>query len=85
MYFKRPNPIQSITIFIIAAPIDCQWGNWEIGTCSKSNGGCTRTKSRTMSSKDANGGQCDGQQTAQEDCNANDCIGNLKIIQLFNL
>ena len=59
-------------------PIDCEWGTWEIGTCTSSNGGCIRTNTRTKTSKESNGGQCNGkQETVQEDCNADDCIGNL--------
>ena len=54
-------------------PVNCQWGPWSIGRCSKSCGGGKQIKIRTKTTVEANGGTCDGQPLVIEDCNTNSC------------
>ena len=57
--------------------MDCEWGDWEIGPCSKTSGVCARTKTRTKKLEESNGGKCEGAITEQEDCNTDDCNSKL--------
>ena len=73
----------SCTMYILltlAHPIDCEWSEWEIGSCSKPCGGGYRINTRTKKVNEANGGKCDGLTTKQEDCNMQVCGGKLYII-----
>ena len=71
------------SFYIIDAPIDCEWTNWEIGSCSKECEGGTRTNTRVKKVTDSNGGNCDGESTVQESCNEQDCPGMLNALQSF--
>ena len=62
-------------VYHLDDPIACEWGNWEIGDCSKSCGGGTRTNSRQKILEESNGGKCDGTNTIQENCNEQKCSG----------
>ena len=59
----------------LAAAIDCEWNDWELGMCSKPCGGGTRTNTRTKKSEEENGGKCEGENTVEEPCNAQSCPG----------
>merc|ERR1712136_548000 len=54
-------------------PIDCIWGDWKKGSCSKSCGGGTRTNERIKVVKEEHGGTCEGESTEVEDCNEDKC------------
>ena len=60
--------------------MDCEWSEWEIGTCSSTSGLCIRTKTRTKKLPESDGGKCEGEITEQEDCNTHECKGELKFI-----
>ena len=53
--------------------VQCEWNEWQIGECSQTCGGGTRTDSRTKKTEEANGVICIGDKTKQEVCNAQDC------------
>ena len=62
----------------LVTPVDCQWNDWQIGKCSKSCGGGTRTKTRTKKTESSDGGICEGEATMQEACNTQQCpIGKI--------
>ena len=56
--------------------VDCEWNDWNIGTCTKSCGGGTRTNTRTTKDLADHGGkECDGVASLQENCNSQPCPG----------
>ena len=57
--------------------VDCIWGDWKEGTCSKSCGGGTRTDERRKIRKEDFGGKCEGDPTKVESCNENKCPCNI--------
>ena len=60
----------------LAVKIDCDWGSWEIGRCSRSCGGGNRKKTRVKKVKEHNGGKCrDQRKTQYENCNIDRCPG----------
>ena len=60
--------------------VDCTWATWNSwSACNKSCGGGTRTKSRTKSVTEANGGTCSGTLTKTEACNDQDCPGKTEL------
>ena len=60
----------SLNIFPI---VNCVWNEWQIGECSKTCGGGTRTNTRTKKVQEAHGGTCEGHATSKEECNAQEC------------
>ena len=63
-------------IYRCLVPIDCEWNDWQIGECSKTCGGGSRSKTRTKKIEESNGGVCKGDATIQEDCKTQDCPRN---------
>ena len=59
-----------LTLFPI---VQCEWNDWQIGPCSKTCGGGTRINHRTKKTEEANGGNCEGEATIEEVCNAQVC------------
>ena len=59
--------------------MDCKWTDWQIGQCSVTCGGGTRTNTRSKSVEENNGGKCTGDSTAQENCNDQSCPGNIDL------
>ena len=58
--------------------VDCKWGEWEIGECSKDCGGGVRLNLRQKTQEDLFGGEpCEGVATAEEDCNTHNCPGSI--------
>merc|ERR1712136_358172 len=57
-------------------PIHCEWDDWILGECSKTCGTGTRINNRTKLVEEANGGTCDGQPSAIEECNTEPCPVN---------
>ena len=55
--------------------LDCQWSDWNVGTCSDSCGGGLLTKTRSKTVEEANGGVCNNQFSVTEDCNSDICPG----------
>ena len=55
--------------------IHCEWDDWILGECSKTCGTGTRINNRTKLVEEANGGTCDGQPSAIEECNSEPCPG----------
>ena len=67
----------------VAAPINCEWGSWDVGKCSTSCGGGTSVKTRSKKVKEVNGGKCEGKNNEKEPCNTHSCTG--KLVENFNL
>ncbi|CAH1801587.1 unnamed protein product, partial [Owenia fusiformis] len=59
-------------------PVDGRWSEWNVGDCSVSCGGGSRTNTRQCNNPPpSNGGkQCDGSTTETESCNAQACPVN---------
>ena len=64
--------------------IDCVWGEWENGACSKTCGGGKRTNTRTKKVTEKHGGMCETKDctetsgkvcTETNDCNGEECPG----------
>ena len=54
--------------------VDCIWGEWKEGKCSKSCGGGSRTDERSKESPEKNGGTCEGESTRTVRCNEQNCL-----------
>ena len=65
--------------------MDCEWSEWQIGQCSVTCGGGTRTNTRTKNVEESNGGVCTGNPTAQEDCNTQNCPGNINMNSIYSV
>ena len=55
--------------------VDCQWGAWTTGTCTKTCGGGSRTKIREKTVVESKFGRCIGSFSLTENCNTNQCPG----------
>ena len=56
--------------------MDCEWDEWNFGTCSLTCGGGVLIKSRYPIVEAAHGGkECDGVSNITEDCNNQNCPG----------
>ena len=54
--------------------VNCEWNNWEKGTCSKTCGGGTQTNTRTIKVEASEGGtECTGESSETLDCNTQEC------------
>ena len=58
--------------------VDCEWGEWELGDCSKSCGGGIRLNYREKTVHEMFGGKCEGYPTFEEHCNPQNCPGILR-------
>ena len=67
--------IYCITISNNSLVVNCQWGDWNSGDCSKSCGLGQMTKTRVKARVEAHGGTCSGDTTSTEACNTNSCAG----------
>ena len=56
--------------------IPCEWSEWAVGDCSAECGAGTRTKTRSKTIEEANGGTCTGDTTKTESCKDKECPGN---------
>ena len=63
--------------------VDCVWGDWVNGTCSKTCGGGIRTDRRTIRQEAAGNGTCEGEPTKEEKCNPEKCPGNVNMFHYF--
>ena len=65
-----------VDVTLIYHPVNCEWGDWIIGDCSKTCGVGTRYKTRTPKVSAEHGGkECNGSTSAKEDCNFKTCPG----------
>ena len=55
--------------------VDCKWGEWTYGNCSRTCGTGTRTNTRAKEVVERNGGSCYGDPMKVEECNTSPCIG----------
>ena len=54
--------------------VNCEWGDWNIGDCSKTCGEGTRTNTRVPDILAEHGGvECDGEASIEEECNIQNC------------
>ena len=63
--------------------MNCEWNDWQIGQCSVTCGGGTRTNTRTKTVQESNGGVCTGEATLQESCNNLNCPGNINVYPIY--
>lgn len=55
-------------------PVDCTWGDWELGECSVTCAGGTRVDTRTKAAEEMHGGKCDPEGDLRvEVCNTEKC------------
>ena len=59
--------------------VHCEWSAWEVGVCSKSCGGGTRTKSRRTDDNhhEVEPEHCPGMVNLEESCNPEECPGKI--------
>ena len=77
MLFQSDQFIRKTSFsFSTLDPIDCEWGEWIAGQCSKSCNTGIRNSTRTKTVNEMYNGQCVGNDTFQEDCNIQECPGN---------
>ena len=62
-----------INCFVTA--IDCKWGRWRLGNCTKPCGGGIRINTREKLIIEDNGGICTGKDYDIETCNTINCTG----------
>ena len=56
--------------------VNCEWGEWEIGSCSVECGGGKRTNLRSIKINAEHGGaNCSGISMVTEICNTQECPG----------
>ena len=63
--------------------VNCKWDEWVYGDCSKSCGGGVRIKTRVKVAQEEYGGICEGEPSAKEPCNNQNCPGKYQI-GIFN-
>ena len=64
---------------VLFITVDCEWEDWQIGGCSKTCGGGTRTNTRGVKITAAHGGdECSGSSNITESCNIMECPGKNK-------
>ena len=66
-------------------PVNCKWGDWSTGQCSRSCGGGQRTKTRKKTVEEKHGGTCTGTASDSEACNTQGCSGNRAFVILKNI
>ena len=57
--------------------VNCEWGSWNIGACSKTCGDGTRRKTREKTVIEKYNGKCEGDSAMNEDCKEKNCPGEL--------
>ena len=57
--------------------VNCEWGEWKVGGCTKTCGGGTQKKTRVKTFPEKNGGTCTGQSTETQSCNTQRCPGSI--------
>ena len=68
--------LKCIQLSIIISIVNCEWGPWVFGECSKDCGGGKRNDTRIQKVKSAHGGlECSGLSLIEEDCNIQECPG----------
>ena len=70
-------------LYICLALVDCEWGEWVPGGCSKSCEGGIRLSSREKTVPEQFGGICEGDPFVEEPCNQQMCPGIYQIFILF--
>ena len=60
--------------------MDCKWGDWEFGKCSKSCGGGITNRTRIEKIRAKHGGkECSGFDTEEQSCNTQACSGMINL------
>ena len=72
---------ENYSSILLFCEVDCEWGEWELGDCSKSCGGGIRLNYREKTVHEMFGGKCEGYPTFEEHCNPQNCPGNTKLIE----
>ena len=64
--------------------VDCSWTNWgPWGSCSKTCGSGTMTRSRSKNGPILGGSECSGSSSSSTSCNTNSCPGEEKISKTY--
>ena len=83
LYFHTSLLYVTSIIENVGAPIDCEWNEWQIGECSKTCGGGTRSNNRTKKVEEMHGGICEGESAVSESCLTQDCPGSISGFNIF--
>ena len=84
---KTMNKILLSTFLIFLSLVNCEWSEWQLGDCSATCGGGTRSDARFKLVTEQFGGVCIGEPSRVETCNPEECPsapGNIKNIYLAN-
>ena len=75
--------LQKLCIF---ESVDCKWGAWVIGQCSKTCGGGKRTNTRTRKLEADHGGiECHGSSSMTETCSQQKCDPGIKFFDNYDV
>ena len=83
LYFHTSLVYVTSILENVGAPTDCEWNEWQIGKCSKTCGGGTRSNYRTKKVEEMHGGFCEGESTGSESCFTQDCPGSISDFNIF--
>ena len=61
-------------LYFVMLIVNCRWGSWNTGSCTKTCGSGIRTKTRTKTVVEKNGGSCTGSAIHMEHCNTHSCL-----------
>ena len=67
---------------IIEIAVPCQWSAWNLGECSETCGAGTRKNNRTKLVEEEHGGNCKGDPVEIQQCNDQECPGNIEIYSI---
>ena len=84
MAFERYSNAKSCQFEIRYDAIECDWSDWEIGSCSQPCGGGQQTKTRSLRNNDQNTKNC-GPTYLIEPCNMQNCTYTLFYNRLSDL
>ena len=73
-----------LIVYLNLQLVNCEWGEWRVGECSKTCGGGTKTNRRSPNVNAVFGGEsCSGPSNITEVCNIQECPGKTLSMILF--
>ena len=72
----KGNPQNNVCTKNLILAIHCEWSDWAYGDCSRTCGSGTRSKTRSKTKEEENGGTCPGGATEIEPCKDKECPSN---------
>ena len=79
MQYSRISQINK-NFFLLHRKVQCEWGNWFDGGCTRTCGGGTKTLFRTKTQIEV-GTTCNGENFKQIECNTEECPGKLALYE----